>query len=532
MLFSLLDLPLELLHLIFFDLWILDHADIAAVRATCRKLRNSVLTHGLDLWKWEARAGPKWCRELNLTNAIMIAYSMNSPYKLTSRIGETLLKEACLRPNVRIAKFVLSRFPNKRLKPKRPIEIACGKGCVELVRLLAERSIRQWGSLPENMNIKPWRTRFPKGTPVPKFEIVELLLSYGWVPSDETFVWICKTGCVRSVIAMLDHGVDLARVGGLALRAACLHNIFDGLQVMSVLLDCGVDLSFEDNICIQRTSAMGNFKTTRLLLEYGADPSANNSIALFLASRNGHDQVVKLLLAAGSGLSGDVYKSLMTACRGGHMEVIRAILSYCEFPPQDLAKAAKVAFDNGHLNARVAPLLDSYYPVRHLYDCRTLGRDQVNEQFHAACEMGLTDLARELLQSGRCSPNANCDYAIRAASFRGHADIVARLLADVRVNPAAGDNQAIRQASLQGHADIVALLLADERVNPAAAYNQAIRQASLQGHADIVALLLADERVNPAAAYNQAIRHAILRGHSEVAALLLSDARVAAMWDS
>jgi hypothetical protein len=80
----LLGLPLEILHLIFFDLWILDHGDIAADRAACSELRHAVLPVGLDLEKWQSRAGPEWFMEMDRPRALLQCYVPGGPYDPTA----------------------------------------------------------------------------------------------------------------------------------------------------------------------------------------------------------------------------------------------------------------------------------------------------------------------------------------------------------------------------------------------------------------------------------------------------------------
>jgi hypothetical protein len=131
----LLGLPLEILHLIIFDLWILDHQDIAAVRAVCRELRSAVLPSGLDLEKWQARAGPEWCMKENRPRAVIQCHANESPYDPTAN-GSEAICWASSRGHLEVVRCLLAAGCDPAANQNEAISNASYNGHLEVVQCL------------------------------------------------------------------------------------------------------------------------------------------------------------------------------------------------------------------------------------------------------------------------------------------------------------------------------------------------------------------------------------------------------------
>lgn len=210
----LLGLPLEILHVIFFDVWILDHVDIAAVRATCQQLRNAVMPTGLDSEKWLARAGPKACTRENRPRALLKCYESGSPHDARADGGK-LIVWASIFEHPRVVKFMLAHGANPAEYGNMAIRCASEGGCVEIVQdLLAA------GADPLAEGSQSVRLASIYNHP----ETVELLLAAGCDPTTKqngALVAASRKGNVDVVRLLLeDSRVDPSFPGNHAIRWA------------------------------------------------------------------------------------------------------------------------------------------------------------------------------------------------------------------------------------------------------------------------------------------------------------------------
>ena len=146
--------------------------------------------------------------------------------------------------------------------------------------------------------------------------------------------------------------------------------------------------------------------------------------------------------------------------------------------------------------------------------------------FADACEKGLSEMVRALINDDRIDPTMNQNGPIRYAIYKNHMNVIKILMLDKRVNPSVLDNDALRFSCVNNNCEIVKLLMADERVDPSAFNNAGIRIASIYGLPEIVKILLSDPRVDPSVRHNEAMISAAKNGNTEVVKILLSDSRV------
>jgi len=252
-------------------------------------------------------------------------------------------------------------------------------------------------------------------------------------------------------------------------------------------IDCGVDLSANNNKALQLAIEHGRTKIVRLLLElpleYGIDPSVANLHSLPTAVEWGFTTIVRLLLEQPleRGINPAEVNNLEKAIRHNRPQIVRLLLEH-----------NRGIFQNEDMNYNT------------------------NSAFLHACEWGHTEIVRLLLEKGGAifNPSAYGNQAFQNACARGAVDVV-RLLLDLPlergVDPAASDNRAFKLACENGRTEIVRLLLdlpLERGVNPAASDNHALKYAHKYGQTEIVRLLLdlpLERGVDPAASDNHAL---------------------------
>jgi len=118
------------------------------------------------------------------------------------------------------------------------------------------------------------------------------------------------------------------------------------------LLDCGVDLTADDNAAIQDASSCGHVEVVKILLsDKRVDPTADDNHAIRWASAKGHVEVVKILLSDKRvDPTADNNYAILWASERGHVEVVKILLSDKRVDPTaDDNHAIRWASAKGHV---------------------------------------------------------------------------------------------------------------------------------------------------------------------------------------
>ncbi len=87
---------------------------------------------------------------------------------------------------------------------------------------------------------------------------------------------------------------------GLALSYVCKRN---RLEIAKYLIDCGADISINNNYCLKRAARKGHIDLVKLLIDNGADIHARHDYALRWSARNNHLEIFEYLLQKGANIN-------------------------------------------------------------------------------------------------------------------------------------------------------------------------------------------------------------------------------------
>ncbi|BCS82602.1 putative ankyrin repeat protein [Cotonvirus japonicus] len=87
---------------------------------------------------------------------------------------------------------------------------------------------------------------------------------------------------------------------GLALSYVCKRNRID---IAKYLIDCGANISVNNNYCLKRAARKGHINMVKLLVDNGADIHARHEYALRWSARNNHLEIFEFLLQKGANIN-------------------------------------------------------------------------------------------------------------------------------------------------------------------------------------------------------------------------------------
>jgi len=231
----------------------------------------------------------------------------------------------------------------------------------------------------------------------------------------------------------------------LALETAFRRNHLDVVRMLMAELP-SLNLTFSNNFMLNSACAHGDVDIVRLLLERGIYPT--DDIAIKNACWNGHLEIVRLLL--GPKQPRGIF---LTTCTNGHVECARLLIE-------------RMMADGGRSHV-----------------------DELREAFQFACEFGMTQIARLILDVGHpdvLSESSIHDAAL-AACKRGQTDVVNMLLEHCGVDTI---QRALSLAVDRGHVEIVRVLLREHCVQDFSTIKGELWVAIRNGHARVVGQLL------------------------------------------
>lgn len=425
-------------------------------------------------------------------------------------------------------------------------------------------------------------------------DIFKLLLTNDRVKSSINFNNLVSTAVFNDKIEMVkillddvNIDVDLAFNNNYCLRMACRNKnlqmfkllLFDrrlrntdlilehffviaiewrGSELVTFLLERGVDPAHENNHSIIKASISGCTDIVKILLKYRqVDPSVNDNLALISAIQNNHIDIVELLISDHRVKgSYDYYKIInkaLLSCRYGNnnYDIGKLLLSdnTIDFTKNNY-QLVKNMVDTYHIdmivflleNNRFDPSFDNNYLIRHRvlllnYEIMKLLLSYENVDPSACDNYCIKYISNEycfkpeimnlLLKNKKVDPSAEDNISIKKAMNPVNFKNIKLLLTDKRVDPTVDNYEHIKKAmnSKNFNKKLIKLLLKDNRIDPTYDNSFFIRYASQYGMIDVVEILLMDKRSDPGAKNNYAIRKASKFGHYNIVNLLRKDSR-------
>jgi hypothetical protein len=304
---TLLDLPPELLHLIAFELWTLSAQDIAALRAACAYFWSVFPAAGLDLTKWEARMGPRWCRRENRPRAL------REIFKNGNGMPTWGVPFWWLRGEVRVAvfrsdlQFLEVLFGFRRDYTKRLIATAfeegARQGILEVVETVAEHPLLDQLGIVVGL-LMALRFRRPETAQFIEERFSPILRR----PDPQKVARTMSNGQTEFFRHLIALDFDPARQAASAIPAACRHG---DPELIRALVACGYDVAARPQALLVAAKA-GNPRVVEILLDAGCwDPRA-----LVVACRHHRLQVARVLISRGFDPTADSDAALDAATAG------------------------------------------------------------------------------------------------------------------------------------------------------------------------------------------------------------------------
>ena len=412
---GLYDLPPELLHLIFFELWMLSHRDLAAFRAVCRRFWFMFPATGIDYEKWQALAGPKACRHMGLPEGAARCYVPGSPHRLSNK----MFKWACKFNHFRLAKSLLAA--GLQFKAERISQVATQAMSIPLLKLLVEYSSQMIATTRKRGALYSFNGAvtlaalagdvslilqlFELGAKKKKHD--SLTLRPGHTPRISALSAAVLSGNIGAIDVLVEHGFSIANeIGGMFRRAGELGSVY----VLEYVIQLHQNQDY-DYLAVALPSAIkaGHKNIVEYTLASGIDPdyaiwrmsknSGYYTTALSLACEAGDLPIVEMLLAAGAqpswaegfpnssdnerAVGSRGVSPLAMAAGGGHSEIVERILEAGAVPD---GKALRRAVEKGFVE-----IVERLLEAGAVPDGRALRR---------AVEKGFVEIAELLLEAG------------------------------------------------------------------------------------------------------------------------------------
>ena len=233
---------------------------------------------------------------------------------------EDAFRQACFSGNIELVNLFMTRysyFPSSNVSFNSVIIYASSSKNTELVKfLLKEKGLGYFTLETETLN---------EVAIVGNTEMCFLLLDYGAIPDNHTFINACITDKIELIHHLLEkYRIDPAAEDNLAFREACKY---EATEVVRFLLTVrGIDPAARNNEGFRLACKTGNLELVRMLLsDRRIDPTTENNEALNNACRYSNIEVVRALLDDYRLLRIDISEALRIATENRNVAIIRLL---------------------------------------------------------------------------------------------------------------------------------------------------------------------------------------------------------------
>ena len=243
---------------------------------------------------------------------------------------EDAFLQACKSGSIELVNLLMTRysyFPSSSVSFNIAIIYACGSLNTELFKFLLKVKGRGYFTLESSvLSAAIYVNRFYvalKGYSQP--EMFYLLLDYGAIPDNQTFIDACGADNMELVHLLLNkYPIDPAADDNMAFRKACEHEATEAVRFLLTVR--GVDPTARNNEGFRVACKTGNMDLVRILLfDRRIDPTAENNESLHQACHYGRTNLVRMLLDDYRLLRIDISEALRIATENGDVAIIRLL---------------------------------------------------------------------------------------------------------------------------------------------------------------------------------------------------------------